>query len=104
MMVFTRTYIAHAVGVLRKYISKLGNEHWTKIKGALKYFHGTIGYGLYYLRRHVLHRVLEMHGFFNVKWIGYLDHKSYTSGYVFNIFVGEISWMSKTKIVVSLLT
>ena len=31
-MVCTRPDIAHAVGVLSRYMSKLGNEHWIAIK------------------------------------------------------------------------
>ena len=31
-IICTRPDIAHALGVLSKYMSKLGNEHWTTIK------------------------------------------------------------------------
>jgi Fe-S cluster biosynthesis and repair protein YggX len=31
-MVYTRPYISHAMGVLSKYMSKLGKEHWKTIK------------------------------------------------------------------------
>jgi hypothetical protein len=31
-MVCTRPDIAHAVGVLSRYMSKPGNEHWTAVK------------------------------------------------------------------------
>eukprot|EP00253_Pinus_taeda_P033206 PITA_33206 len=31
-MVYTRPNIAHAVGVLSKFMSKLGKEHWTAVK------------------------------------------------------------------------
>ena len=31
-MVFTRPYISHVVGVLRRYMLTLGKEHWTTIK------------------------------------------------------------------------
>jgi phosphoribosyl-AMP cyclohydrolase len=37
-------------------------------------------------------------------WVGDLDHKISTSGYVFNLFGGEISWMSKRQVVVALST
>ena len=30
-MVCTRPFIAHAVGVLSRYMSKLGKEHWTAV-------------------------------------------------------------------------
>ena len=31
-MVYTRPIIAHAVGVLSKFLSKPGKEHWTTVK------------------------------------------------------------------------
>ena len=43
-MVFTRTYIAHAMGVLSRYMSKPEKEHWTIVKRVFRY--GTTSYGL----------------------------------------------------------
>jgi hypothetical protein len=37
-------------------------------------------------------------------WAGDMDHKKSTSGYVFNLFGGEISWMRKMQSVVALST
>jgi hypothetical protein len=45
-MVCTRPNIAHAVGVLSRYMSKLGKEHWTVVKRVFRYLHGTTNYGL----------------------------------------------------------
>ena len=33
-----------------------------------------------------------------------MDQRRYTSGYLFNLFGGEISWMSKRQVVVALST
>ena len=46
VMVCTRPNIAHAVEVLSRYMSKLGNEHWTTIKRLFKYLHGTIDHAI----------------------------------------------------------
>ena len=40
-MVCTRSDIAHAVGVLRRYMSKPEKEHWTSIKRVFRYLRGT---------------------------------------------------------------
>jgi alanine-alpha-ketoisovalerate/valine-pyruvate aminotransferase len=40
----------------------------------------------------------------DVDWAGDLDHRRSTSGYIFNLFGGEISWMSKRQVVVPLST
>jgi hypothetical protein len=45
-MVCTRLDIAHAMGVLSRYMSKPGKEHWTTIKRVLRYLYGTASYGL----------------------------------------------------------
>jgi hypothetical protein len=36
-MVCTRPDIAHAVGVLSRYMSKPGKEHWTAVKRVFRY-------------------------------------------------------------------
>jgi hypothetical protein len=45
-MVCTRPNIAHAVGVLKRYMSKPEKENWTTIKRVLRYLCGTAIYGL----------------------------------------------------------
>jgi hypothetical protein len=47
-MVCTRPDIAHAVGVLSRYMSKLGKEHWTTANRVFRYLRGTTNYGLCY--------------------------------------------------------
>ena len=47
-MVCTRPDIAHAVGVLSRFMLKLGNEHWTTMKQVFRYLCGTRDYGLCY--------------------------------------------------------
>ena len=48
--------------------------------------------------------MLDVHGFVDVDWVGNLDHRRSTSGYVFNQFGGAISWMRKKRVVVALST
>ena len=97
-MVCTRPNIAHAVGFLSKYLSKPGKENWTIVKRVFRYLYGTIGYGLFYQGRLGLDRVLDIHGFVDADWAGDLDRRRSTSGYVFNLFGGEISWMRRDKL------
>jgi phosphoribosyl-AMP cyclohydrolase len=65
---------------------------------------GTVSYGLCYQGRPGLEKVLDIHGFVDAEWTGDLDRKIYTSGYVFNLFGGAISWMRKSQVVVALST
>ena len=39
--------------------------------------------------------MLDIHGFVDEEWSGDLDQRRFTSGYVFNLFGGAVSWMSK---------
>eukprot|EP00253_Pinus_taeda_P028589 PITA_28589 len=103
-IVCTRPDIAHAVGVLSRFMSKPGNEHWTIVKRVFRHFHGTSDYGLCYKGRPGLDRVLDIHGFVDTDWVGDLDERRSTSGYVFNLFGGVVSWMSMKKSVVALST
>ena len=48
--------------------------------------------------------MLGIHGFLDVDWVGDLDHRRSISMYVFNLFRGAISWMSKRQFVVALST
>jgi hypothetical protein len=49
-----------------------------------------------------LERVLEIHGFMDANLPGDMDRRRYTSGHVFNLFGGAISWMRKRQDVVAL--
>jgi hypothetical protein len=103
-MICTRPDIAHAVGFLIRYMSKLGKEHWTTIKMVFRYLRGTASYGLCYEGRLGLDIVVDIHGFVDADWAGALDRRRSTSGYVFNLFGGAISWMRKRQVVVALST
>jgi len=103
-MVCTRPDIAHAVGVLSRFMSELGKEHWTTMKWVFKYLCGTSDYGLCYQGRPGLDRVLDIRGFVDADWARDLDQRRSTSGYVFNLFGGAVSWMSKKQSVVALST
>eukprot|EP00253_Pinus_taeda_P020452 PITA_20452 len=95
VMVCTRPDIAHAVGVLSRFMSKRGKEHWTAVKRVFRDLRGTSDNGLCYQGRPRLDRVLDIRGFVDADWAGDLDQRRSTSGYVFNLFGGTISWMSK---------
>jgi hypothetical protein len=48
--------------------------------------------------------VLYIHGCVDLDWVGDLDRKRSTSGYLFNLFGGEISWMRKIQSIVAIST
>eukprot|EP00253_Pinus_taeda_P018991 PITA_18991 len=103
-MVYTRPDIAHAVGVLSRFMSKPQKEHWTTVKRVFRYLRGTSDYGLCYQGRSRLDKMLDIHGFADADWAGVLDQRRSTSGCVFNLFGGTVSWMSKKQYVAALST
>ena len=94
-VVSTIRYIAHVVGILSRFMSKPGKEHWTTVKRFFRYLCGTNDYGLCYQGRPILYKVLDIHGFVDANCVGDQDRRRSKSGYVFNVFGGVVSWMSK---------
>ena len=41
-MVCTRPDIAHVVGIVSRFLSNPGREHWNAVKRILRYFHGNV--------------------------------------------------------------
>ena len=94
----------HVVGVSSRYMSKLGNEHWKIVKRVLRYLCGTVDHVICYQGKDRSYIVLDVHGFVNTNWDGYLDNRRSASGYVFNLFGGAINWISKKHAIVALST
>jgi len=68
-MVCTRPEIAHVVGVLSRFMSKPGKEHYTSMKRVFRYLCSTNDYGLCYQGRPRLERVLNIHGYVDADWL-----------------------------------
>jgi hypothetical protein len=69
-------------------IKNPGIDHWNAIKKALRYIQGTKGLMLTYEKSDSL----EIVGYSD--FAGYLDTDRSTSGYVFKLAGGAISWSS----------
>ena len=83
----TRPNIAYIVGRLSRYTQSPNKDHWTVIRRVLKYLRGTISYGLCYSG---FPSVLE--GFSDANWILDSDEMKSTSGYIFTLGGGVVSW------------
>lgn len=88
----TRPDIAYAVGVLCRFTSNPSLEHWDAIERVMRYLKRTTNLGLHY-KRHLA--VLE--GFSDANWNTLSDDSKATSGYVFTIAGGAVSWRSKKQ-------
>ena len=88
----TRPDIAYAIGRLSRYTHNLSIEHWNAISRLLRYLNGTINFGLSYCDYPI---VLE--GYSDGNWIYDSDEVKPTSGYVFTLVGGAISWKSSKQ-------
>ena len=91
-MTCTRPDIAFAVGKLSRYTSNPSQAHWQAVYRILKYLKHTMDYGIYYTG---YPSVLE--GFSDASWITDRDDHTSTSGWIFNLGGGAISWGSKKQ-------
>ena len=83
------------MGILNKFMSKLEKEIWITVKQVFIYLCGTSDYGLCYQGRQGLEKVLDICGFIDASWGGYLDQRISTRWYAFKLFGGAVSWMRK---------
>lgn len=98
-MVSTRPNISHAVGVVSRYMANPGKEHWAIVKWVLRYLRGTSSYCITFDGCSD-----KVCGYVDSDFVGDLDKRRYTSGYVFTLAGGPISWMLKLQSIVALST
>ncbi|XP_057972626.1 secreted RxLR effector protein 161-like [Malania oleifera] len=94
----TRPDISFAIGMLGRYQSNLGMIHWKAAKKVLRYLQGTKDHKLMYRRS----SHLEVVGYSNSDFVGCVDTRKSTFGYVYLLAGGAISWKSaKQSIIVA---
>ncbi|XP_071722165.1 secreted RxLR effector protein 161-like [Rutidosis leptorrhynchoides] len=89
--VCTRPDIAFATGLLGRYQSNLGRDHWVAAKKILRYLKITKDYMLIY--RYVPN--LQLVGYSYADFAGCQDDKKSTTGYIFMLAEGAVSWKSE---------
>ncbi|KAL0385036.1 UNVERIFIED_CONTAM: Retrovirus-related Pol polyprotein from transposon TNT 1-94 [Sesamum radiatum] len=90
LMNYTRPDIAYAVSSrLSRYTHNPNKDHWDALRRLLRYLKGTMNLCLHFNKYPA---VLE--GFCDANWVTDNDEVSSTSGYVFTLGGGAISWKS----------
>nr|CAE02261.2 OSJNBb0058J09.8 [Oryza sativa Japonica Group] len=85
----TRPDISFAVSKLSRFTSNPGDDHWRALERVMRYLKGTVELGLHYTGYPA---VLE--GYSDSNWISGVDEIKATSGYVFTLGGGAVSWRS----------
>ena len=96
----TRPDIAQAVGVVSKFCANPTQSHLTAAKRILRYLKGTIYRGLSYKKCADGNLI----GYSDADWAGDVDDRHSTSGNVFLLAKGAVSWLSKKQATVALST
>ncbi|KAL4037745.1 hypothetical protein IC575_001345 [Cucumis melo] len=89
LMNYTRPDIAYVVSRLSRYTHNPNRYHWDALRHLLRYLKGTIDYCLHFNK---FPAVLE--GYCDANWVTNNDEVNSTSGYVFLLGGGAISWKS----------
>ncbi|RVW72313.1 Retrovirus-related Pol polyprotein from transposon TNT 1-94 [Vitis vinifera] len=88
--VCTRPDIAYIVGMLVRYLSNPGMDHWRAAKRVMRYLQRTKEYMITYRRLDQL----EFIGYSNSDFAGCQDSRRSTSSYIYLLAGGAISWRS----------
>jgi hypothetical protein len=85
----TRPDISFAVSKLSRFVSNPGHDYWYALERVLRHLKGTMSLGIHYTGYPT---VLE--GYCDANWISDADEIYATSGYVFSLGGGVVSWKS----------
>ena len=96
----TRPDMMFVTCLVSRYMAKPTNLHLQTIKRALRYLKGTVSYGIYYRKD----GNGELRVYTDSDYAGDVEDRKSTSGYVFLLNFGAVSWCSKKQPIVTLST
>jgi len=96
----TRPDLSFAVSLLSRFQANPGIEHWRALMHVVGYIKNTLDYGLTYSRDAELTPL----AYVDADYGGCRDTKRSTSGYVFTMSGGPVTWSSKRQATVALST
>src|ERR1700742_416051 len=100
LMIGTRPDLAAAVSIISQFSANPMQKHHYALKQLLKYIKGTANYKLCLARDQDL-RLID---FSDANWGEDINTRRSTTGYIFNLSGGAISWSSKRQATVALST
>jgi hypothetical protein len=92
LSVCTRADVAQAVGALARYMSTPTEAHWAAALGVVRYIAGTAQYGFVFGGSDI-----PLEGYCDADYAGDTDSRRSTTGYVFLMFGGAVSWSSRLQ-------
>uniref|UniRef100_A0A2N9IBW6 Integrase catalytic domain-containing protein n=1 Tax=Fagus sylvatica TaxID=28930 RepID=A0A2N9IBW6_FAGSY len=87
------------VGVVSRYMSNPGKQHWEAVKWILRYLKGTLGTSLCFTGAD-----MKLTGYVDSDLAGDVDTRKSTTGYVYTLGGTAVSWVSRLQKIVALST
>ena len=97
-LTITRPDLSYSVGLLSQFMQNPRNLHLDCAKRILWYVSATMDYSIMYRSN----TTIRLEGYTDVDWAGYKADRRSTSGCVFSLNSGAISWSSKKQTTVAL--
>ncbi|KAL5722266.1 hypothetical protein ACHQM5_005806 [Ranunculus cassubicifolius] len=96
----TRPDIMYATSLLSRFMHKPSENHNAAAKRVLRYIKGTQDHGIWYKKNtevKIQNSEIKLLGFCDSDWAGSVDDMKSTSGYIFTVGSGAVSWSSKKQ-------
>ena len=93
LMVSTRPDLAASLSILSRFLANPGAPHWEAAKRVLRYLKGTVNMGLRFERTGTCEPV----AFCDANWASCPDTRKSSTGYVFLISGGAVSWSCRRQ-------
>jgi hypothetical protein len=94
----TKPGIMFDVSLISRFVETLKSTHWQARKRILKYIARTPYFGIRYTSNLNFERI----GYTDSDFVGSIDDRKNTSGYVFSLRSGAVAWASKKQPIVTL--
>ena len=99
--IVTRLDIMYAVSMLSKFLNNHTSDHWRAVKRVFAYLVGTIDLGIVYSRSE---NECNIVGYSDADYASDLETRRSTTGYVFCMAGGPVTWSSQRQRLVTLST
>lgn len=103
LAVASRPDLAFTVSILSKFNAAANSEHMVAAKRALRYIRYTMDLGIQYTKATGSTNT-DLHGYSDADWAGDMEDRKSTTGYLFLVSNGAVSWQARKQSIVALST
>jgi hypothetical protein len=92
-LIDTQPDFSYSLSILSNFMQEPRDSHWNSTKRVLRYIQGTKYFGLLYKRN----KNFTLVGYSDVDFVGDIDDRTSTSGYLMNMGSAVVSWNCKKR-------